>query len=359
MFEKLKSDMEAVVDCQNGLFHAIMEQRPSVMVFKTTNYCYNNCAHCCEDSGIHNPKTFIPESVICGYLNQAAKDEKFAKTVIFTGGEVMSAYKFVGKEYVPNIIKTALRNKIGVNIKTNAGWVNGGFAKDIYQDINKIVRSQAPKDAAQQSFKTVVKFEVSLTMDRFHKNALQRNFEFVKHFANINIPGITFSIHVSSLEQDKHMIKELLEALRNDGVKIDEMFSFDALKGGVSDNMIYSLNGNLIIRTSSGKLFNGGRAKNIDWAYKTPYPQFVFVNEDVENLVAFDSFGNVTLGENSGKKITTPWKDKNGNALPLQTIRENLIAETKKAEQEFLSQHKIMDSYFNWIRKRINPQNNK
>ena len=49
------------------------------------------------------------------------------------------------------------------------------------------------------------------------------------------------------------------------------------------------------------------------------------------------------------KKISVPWRDANtGQPLPLQTIRNNLVVATKQAEQDFLQEHKKLDSYFRW-----------
>jgi hypothetical protein len=43
---------------------------------------------------------------------------------------------------------------------------------------------------------------------------------------------------------------------------------------------------------------------------------------------------NVTLGENSGKKITVPWHDKNGTPRTLNNIRQDLIKEAGKEEAQ-------------------------
>ncbi|MBP5707967.1 MAG: radical SAM protein [Alphaproteobacteria bacterium] len=324
--------------CRDGALHSILAQRPYSLVFKTTNWCWNNCAHCCESSGIHNPHTFIPESVIIEYLNQVAKDKNFSRAVVFTGGELMSAYKYAGDKYVPNIVNTALNNGFGVDIKTNAGWVKMPMANKIYRDIEQIVRRGA-SNKSDIGIKNIVHFQVSLSLDRFHRDALVRNFEFVKHFADKNIPGVAFTIHISSFASDIGMFNNLLDNLANLGTKITEMSEMFSNRS--SNDKIYNLNGNVILRYNCATLFDGGRAKSLDNAKHTTFPQFVFLNSDFESLVAFDSRGNVTLGENSGDKISTPWRDKSGKALPLQTIRENLIAETIRAEQDFVKQHRF------------------
>ena len=42
----------------------LVRRNPYVMIFKTTNYCGYKCAHCCENSGPDQAKSFIPPFVI-------------------------------------------------------------------------------------------------------------------------------------------------------------------------------------------------------------------------------------------------------------------------------------------------------
>ncbi len=358
MFEKLKQKKQdfkktanMVIDCQNGVVSSIFQQLPYAMVFKTTNWCWNNCAHCCESSGSLMPKKFIPESVINGYVDQAITDKKFSRQIVFTGGEITAAYKFAGRDYLSNIINHALNANCGVDIKTNAGWVNSPLATVVYSDLEDVVRKQSDESNAD-SIKNIIKFQVSLSLDRFHKDAMMRDFKFIEHFAHTNISGATFTVNVSSIKQDQNMFAELLNNLVDSGIRVEQLFMMDS-DGNFVKNM-YSLNGNIVISNSTGTLFNGGRAKDIDFAYKTPFPQFAFMAPDGVSLVAFDSLGNVTLGENSGQKISVPWSDgKNGDTLPLKTIHENLLGATKQAEQDFLNQHKKMNAYINWLRRHV------
>lgn len=358
MFEKLKQKKQEfhqtatmVIDCQNGTVSKILEQIPYYLIFKTTHWCWNNCAHCCESAGSSMPKNFIPESVIKGYIDQAVTDTKFSREIVFTGGEITAAYKFVGKDYIKNIITHALNKKCSVDIKTNAGWVNSPLAETVYSDLENIIRDQA-KNIETDSIKRILRFQVSLSLDRFHTDSMMRDFKFIEHFAKTDIPGVAFSINVSSIRQDKQMFPELMKKFVDSGIRVGELFMVGSDKESV--RQMYDLNGNVMVSASNGTLFDGGRAKNIDFAFKTPFPQFVFITPDQRSLVAFDSFGNVTLGENCGEKISVPWKDtENGDALPLETVRQNLVVATKKAEQDFLQRHKKMDAYFNWVRRQI------
>lgn len=352
MFERLKQKKKdfddkafMVMHCQHENASYLLQTIPYNLIFKTTHWCWNNCAHCCESSGTNMPKTFIPESVINGYIDEAVKDKNFTREVVFTGGEITSAYRFAGRNYVRGIIIHTLKAGCSIDIKTNAGFVNSPLAKTVYYDIEDIVRNQFDVDT--NGIKRLVPFQVSLSLDRFHRDAMERDFKFIEYFANTNIPGVAFTINVSSVYQDKSMFPELMHKLMCSGVKVSELF----LVAPHSNNaeQVYDLNGNVIIRHHCGTLFNGGRAKDMKYAQKVPFPQFNFVDPDGTALIAFDSFGNVTLGENSGKKISVPWRNnETGQPVPLQTIRDNLIVATKSAEQDFLKEHKKMDAYFRW-----------
>ena len=100
----------------------IVESLPYIMVFKTTNWCWYNCPHCCESAGTNNKKDYIPVTVIESYINQACDDKKFTRDIVLTGGEITSAYMHYTADYVPRLLNTALDNKCNVDIKTNAGW---------------------------------------------------------------------------------------------------------------------------------------------------------------------------------------------------------------------------------------------
>lgn len=354
MFKNFDQNAKTVIGCQNGIMSAIVAQRPYVLVFKTTNWCWNNCAHCCESSGPHNPKTFIPKSVINNYVIQAAQDPLFSREIVFTGGEIMSAYKFADEYYVSDILNHAMDKKLGVDIKTNAGWTGTPLASRVYSDIENVVKRHAPDGGKSNSFKTVIPFQVSLSLDRFHKDAMERNFRFLEHFANADMNGATFTAHISSFSSDDAMIYELIKKLQNADVEVSELMSVASDGESAQKNGLLSLNHNLVVKYSNNaKLFSGGRAKNINGAFHTPLPQFTFATSDFHILTAFDSFGNVTLGENCGKKISVPWHDENGTVKPMADVRNDLIATTRGAEQEYLGQHRFLNWYFNMIRKHI------
>lgn len=314
----------------------IVHNLPYVMVFKTTHYCWNNCPHCCESAGAKLPKEYISTTVIENYIKQATTDPKFGKNLVFTGGEIMSAYKYhTEPNYVKNLLNIGLDNRCSVDIKTNAGWVFTPMRNDIFNDLVDVLSTHSIS-----SFR-LIPMQVSLSLDRFHPHAMQKNIEFITEMSQRQ-KNSSLVINISSFEQDADMFEIMLNKLRKRYKNVHEMVLF----GGTNtehmqenlSNTVWSVNGNIVLKFSTGTLFDGGRAKNIENTYHTPVPQFSFLapGNPPHVLMAFDSFGNVTLGENSGKKITVPWRDKNGTPRPLNDIREDLVKEAGKEEARYV-----------------------
>ncbi len=316
---------------QSSRLSYAVQNFPYVMIFKTTHYCGNNCPHCCESAGANMPKKYIPATVIENYVTQAINDPKFSKDLVFTGGEIMSAYKYhTEPNYVKNLLNLALNNGCSVDIKTNSGWTITPMRDAIFSDLVDVLSTHSTS-----SFR-LIPMQVSLSLDSFHPHAMQKNIEFITEMSRRQ-KNSNLVINISSFEQDADMFEIMLNKLREKSNKIHPLMAFGGTNNNMSpapQNTMWSVNGNIILKFSIGTLFDGGRAKNIENAYHTPMPQFSFLapGNPPHVLMAFDSFGNVTLGENSGKKITVPWRDKNGTARPLKDIRQDLIIQAGEEE---------------------------
>ena len=316
----------------------IVQNLPYVMIFKTTHWCPNKCPHCCESAGAHMPKTYIPADVIKQYIKQAKTDPKFDKNVVFTGGEIMTAYQHHDAQYVPQLLNMALDNGCQVDIKTNAGWAiaKNATRERIFDDLTGVL------SAHSTSAFRIVPMQISLSLDRFHPHAMQKNIELITEMARRQ-RNSSCLIHITSFEQDADMFAELLNKLRTK-YDVQQLMAF----GGATDNDIankksntmWSINRNIVLKFSIGTLFDGGRARDIDGAYHTPAPQFSFLSNPQKPtvLMAFDTFGNVTLGENSGKKITVPWRDSDGNPRSLSEIRKDLVKQTRITEAQYAAE---------------------
>lgn len=294
----------------------IIRRMPYVMVFKTTNFCWYNCPHCCENSGPIQPKNYIPASEIKNYVAQASHDVKFARDVVFTGGEVFSAYQFGEKNYVPEIINFCMDGYIGVDIKTNGAWVRTGYARDVFRDLTQAVAGHWPYG-----------LQISLSLDKYHVNSVENCARVISGMARGR--GKKIMIHITSFRGQENLRKDLLHQLHNRGLKLT-----DGLIGNTNDDIrsVKVVNGETLLDFSIGELFAGGRAAKIPEAKANKFPEFSFLLPSGQVLMAFDSFGQVSLGENSGKKISAPWRDKSNVARPLTDIRRDLILDAQKKE---------------------------
>lgn len=316
----------------------IVQNLPYVMIFKTTHWCPNKCPHCCESAGAHMPKTYIPADIIEQYIKQAKTDPKFANNIVFTGGEVMSAYQHHTPQYVPRLLNAALDNGCQVDIKTNAGWAiaKNAMREQIFDDLVDVL------SAHSTSAFRITPMQISLSLDRFHPHAMQKNIEVITGMARKQ-RNSSCLIHITSFEQDAGMFTELLNNLKTK-YDVHQLMAFGGENNSdmvrtLSDTL-WSVNGNIVLKFSIGTLFDGGRAKDIDGAYHTPEPRFAFISgrQNPTILMAFDTFGNVTLGENSGKKITVPWRDSAGTPRPLSEIRKDLVRQTRKTEAQYTAE---------------------
>lgn len=303
----------------------LVRELPYVMVFKTTHWCWYNCAHCCEAAGKDRPAEFIPTDVIKYYTDAANSDPKFGKEIVLTGGEIMASYKFDMPYYVPDLINYISERGIGLDIKTNGAWIrNKDLRTKIVPDLIDINEHRS----GQRRFP----YQLSLSLDKYHPNALDNTYEIICELARRNKNKPMILLHISGFTGQDKIYKELLAKLSgNHNIKIEE--AFIAAKSG-NAIPLHIINRCVALRPSFGAvLFAGGRAQNLPEATPAANPTFEILNQDAEVLMAFDAAGNVTLGENSGRKITVPWRDKDGNPRVLPAIRRDLV---KRARYEQL-----------------------
>ncbi len=291
----------------------IIRRFPYVLIFKTTNYCWYKCLHCCENSGPDQQKHYIPRNIIKDYISKALEDSSFSKEVVFTGGEIMSSYLFYESNYVPDLLNFCCDRGVGVDIKTNGDWVNTDLGKRIFHDLTESISNGKPYG-----------IQISLSLDKFHKNSMENCVKIIKELYKYK--DMHTVVHLSSFKGDEYLYIALCMLLKKEGVRFDKVI----LKNGrivdiVGDKLI-------LLQSSDATLFSGGRAKNLAEAMKVENSQFNFLSENNNILMAFDSFGNVTLGENSGKKIKTEWTTNKNVVRSLHDIKKSLISKAHLEE---------------------------
>ena len=308
----------------------VVRNLPYVMIFKTTHWCWYNCPHCCESAGKNRPAEFIPADVIKYYTDAATSDPKFTKEMVLTGGEIMASYKFDMKNYVPELANYITERGIRLDIKTNGAWIRN---KDLRTKIVPDLININERNSGQRR----LPYQLSLSLDKYHPNALENTYEIICELARRNKNKPTILVHISGFRGQDKIYKELLAKLfGNRNIKIEEAY-ITAKSGNAIP--LHVINRCVALRPSFGAvLFAGGRAQNLPEATPAANPTFEILNQDAEVLMAFDAAGNVTLGENSGRKITVPWRDKDGNPRDLPAIRRDLV---KRARYEQLRHNMI------------------
>lgn len=308
----------------------VVRELPYVMIFKTTHWCWYNCAHCCESAGKDRPAEFIPAGVIKYYTDAAKSDPKFTKEIVLTGGEIMASYKFDMENYVLELANYIAGRGIRMDIKTNGAWIrNNDLRTKIIPDLISVNE--------RNSMQRRLPYQLSLSLDKYHPNALENTYKIICELARQNKNKPMILLHISGFMGQDWLYKELLaKLLATRNTRID--YAYVAAKSG-NAIPLHVINRCVALRPSfDALLFAGGRAKNLPEAFPSKNPTFEIINDDADVLMAFDSMGNVTLGENSGRKITVPWRDKNGKPRQLPEIKRDLV---RRARYEQLRQNVI------------------
>lgn len=128
--------------------------------FKITNWCNLNCAHCCENSGPNQDRSFLSFEKIEKYLREFKElPYNLSEYVVIGGGEGLSPYFFKNFDYIPNLL-LKINNFGGVStIKTNGIWGN-----------NTSVKNFILKDLAILAHKIDKVITLDISVDEFHDN---------------------------------------------------------------------------------------------------------------------------------------------------------------------------------------------
>ncbi len=302
---------------------------PYSLVFKTTNYCWNNYPHCCERSGTAAPKVYMPADTIKSFISQVKQDPLFSGSVVFTGGEIFTAYRFHDKNYVPDLLNYALSNGCSVDIKTNAGWAlrKNDTGDRIFDDLVSVLSRFSHGTLGMSGL------QISLSLDRFHPLCLEKNARFITELSRRQ-KNSACMVHVSSFAQDADMFNTLLDELRRMGNSVEEYFAM----GDASKKVYYGINGTVIMYQTFGCLFNGGRAKDQNLQNRSDVSPFQFLSGKTSPCVmmGLGVNGDIVLGENMDINIKTRWCDDNGNARPFRDIKQDLISNTRRAEFNYV-----------------------
>jgi hypothetical protein len=293
----------------------VIRQFPYIIGFKTTKYCFLQCAHCCENAGPDQAKTFIPVQSIFNILKSAKQDPLFTNSVIFTGGEIFSSYFYSNEKYVPDLLSFAAKNKIDTDIKTNAVWAKSKYFDAIMSDIENVVANNPE-----------FLFQISLSIDRFHHNCIENNVRLISALTKMRGKYV---LNISSFTDDSEMCSALINALRRESISVtpgkilSNNKSFDAYMVGQDVLMFFK---------HSAQVRAAGRGIHLDNAKKLDMDWLSFMSPDHQVIMVFDVSGRVILGESGPDKISARWLKSNGNVRTLADVRHDLIRNARYKE---------------------------
>ncbi len=293
---------------------------------KTTFLCDDRCQHCCECAGPDREQKFIELTDIKYILEQFKNIKNFKNIVTITGGEPMMAYTKKSEHYIPTLLKYCGKNRYDVCLNTNANWTLDKNAEQIFSDLEEFV----------VKYKRKITFFLSL--DNWHKNAVNANAEFVNWIAKNN--------KIADKYADTYILfdhPDITEPFIN---KLAEEYNV-VLTEIITDN---PLNGSIfkfkdITKRFCFMMYNGitemGRAKENNIATQKPFSKteiYFSPYTNTENEICFDCNGNAMLSACDDDTIKTPYHDKNGKMKSLATIKQELF---NMAYQRYLSENQI------------------
>ena len=296
--------------------------RPYFLGFKTTNYCWYRCPHCCENSGPHNPREFLPAHIITGYIDQAVKDPLFNQSVVFTGGEIMSAYRFGDENYVKTLLAHSMKHDLGIDIKTNAGWAGTNIEDKICDDLAQTIADNP----------TAYPPQISLSLDRFHTNAMRKNARVIQAMVARD-SNVSFHLSGFGAQQIDADTEILMKQLANAGLDVQMAFS---MRDPNDVQPLWVINGKTVVRYSYGMLRAAGRGTKLENTFDVPDHQFSIFEPDMTQVNVIEHGGRFRLGEAWPKNITTTWRHPDGTARSLREIRNRIVNATRRAELEYM-----------------------
>ena len=120
-------------DLTNGKFKKFWKQAPIDLRFRLTNRCNENCPHCFEYSGPHQPMNFMSPADVAHYINEMYQAP--STEIYLTGGEFSCVYDAY-PHYLRDIIDRVKFNKNHrYSVQTNGRWIFGKNCDAVKSDM--------------------------------------------------------------------------------------------------------------------------------------------------------------------------------------------------------------------------------
>ncbi|MBO5696149.1 MAG: hypothetical protein J6S06_01400 [Alphaproteobacteria bacterium] len=316
-------------------YFARYENAPLGLRFRTTNQCNENCPHCFECSGPHNPSKYIAPQDIAYYINNAGSE--FADIYI-TGGEWSLIYDR-HPNYLSHIFQHVNLSQAKSNawgIQTNARWTHGPHCQEILSDLKYI----------QDRLSTInTEMKLDTSVDRYHSDlAIDGTRKLIRQLATRPDFNNT-KIRIMSCAKDRLMANNRIlnpERLAKQNIEL----SFEPRSFYQPNFQRLWANHIKIVVHEEGTIMRIGRAKKNKFGYRIFEPdlQCGGLGGDTPQMdISFREDGTAKWHNYYDWDITTPYKLPDGTNKPLSQIRSELInAGWKKHIRFYTSEHAMV-----------------
>ncbi len=300
------------------------------LLFNTTYHCDYECAHCCVNAGPQRDAKYIPQKDVEFYLDDFKEnEERFKGVVVFSGGEVTTAYEKLSPQYMPSIMQSALDRQIEVNIKTNGAWVDKKYGNQVFKDLEDLKYTYNP------DFFPV---EIHLSVDRYHPSSVNRSLKIIEKIAHSDKLRDKVSVALFTSPEDELMVyKEMLDEKKLDKYDLnltDFTIHAPGLNVAYFDEIPVGITGFDSPTFQCGRAVKNKIGKELDETHKFEFAHMGDIS------VAFDSENNVEL-QTCGPAVSVPYLDKKSpfrNLKPWKQIKEELTQKVELEYEQFLEQ---------------------
>lgn len=268
------------------------------IMFETTYYCENNCAHCHTNcSTAHNLKAFMPEDDIFHILDNLRKHKNNQIAIDFAGGEI-SHIEDANPGYIKRIINKSLKCKFPTTLLTNGTWIN-----------DKTKSNRLLNEFCDMYLKYTPNFRIQMSFDSYHKGCID-NVHNVINALNKKLPETKQPVFPVSLTGFKHEpeFKNNLKVTDCDNLIIRNTSEWDLNKVGRAKT------NNLPNCRDTGKEFEQFCAGN-KFRELVCTPLYPRSDNSFSIMIIFNCFGNAVLMDSHNPDnhlgFTTPYKENN------------------------------------------------
>jgi hypothetical protein len=190
--------------------------------FDTTYACDLSCNHCIYSAGSNTPLDFIPVQDVSFLVKQARTEHEHVCAFALFGGEPTLA-EIHNNGYFKTVADTIRNNNSSLRMSTNGNWINGEHADYLIQQLVYI-------------YKTVPRFQLQISVDRFHKNSVQSATNIIQQLDNYQEIRGKYPIVIRGFKFDKEMA-EHFNSMETKNLDVRTYFNFKLIPSGRASSL--------------------------------------------------------------------------------------------------------------------------